>query len=395
MADKITRKRAQEKTFVRALSLLATLFFTVAIVSMCPLTVHADVNWRFSKSSVTINAAGEYEYLYVSGDLDSSEYSEITVYSPDTSIVAIEKVTYLGNQEYEVEIRRAGPGEVTLYADIYDTVTCGNSRIYCTVSCPYTEFKLNVSNITFGKNMPYSEFWIYMLEGTDTSIIKAASSKQAVASVKLQNGYVVVTPKKKGTAVITVTDSIGRTKDVTVTVTAQWKKENLKNNTWTSVNHPTKKITIYSKPGAKYTFRIGRKKYKGKIGKKGRAVVRLNKQYRLKTKYSLKVSYKGVRITKKGRVKSNVWTQLGSLLSCSNAVNVTVYNVTKGDVVYLKTYEHTYKEKIWYKVNNNNTTVHFNTNYRSGYYNQFEIIVKNKYGQTLCRETKKITWRRR
>ena len=250
--------------------------------------------------------------------------------------------------------------------------------------------KLSRTSVTFGKAIPYDAYSVWLENGSeDLTIVKAVSSRKKVAGAKVEYGTVNITPKKVGKTTITVTDSYGRTAKIKVTVKKKWKKANLNFNSWGNVRYESKKAQFYSKPGAKITLKIAGKKYTKKVGKKGFVTFKLKKHYKLKTKFKATFRYKGAVVTKNDKVSSSTSVSIGELWTCKNQVPITVYNALKGDKVYITVYGKTYKEKITYSGTYYTT---FYTDSNLGYISSIGVKVKNRYKQTIYKDTKTIYW---
>lgn len=339
-----------------------------------------DDDWYLDYDSYYFYYNDDYMYLYASG----AYISRVT--SSNTNVVTVGDIYYDScyDEDY-VELYRVGGGKATIKVWAYD----GTYRT-CQITSEKTPVKTVVSN-QFNKKTPYNECSIYNYYwGKDREIVKAVSSKPKVASVSVRYGSAIVTAKKAGKTRITFTDRGGVKKTVTITVSKAWKKANLKYYSGASVQYESKKAYVYSKPGAKVTLKIGGKTYKKKIGKKGYAYIKLKKNYKVKTKYSLKCSYKGAKATVKGKVNSYTSAYVdGSIWSCKYYVPVVVYNAKKGDTLYVTVNGRTYKQKI-YGSGTYRTTVWLDS--RLGCVPYIKIRVKNKYKQTTWSNTETFRW---
>lgn len=211
-----------------------------------------------------------------------------------------------------------------------------------------SKLELYKTSVTFDKKHSYDTASIFPKDSSE-KITKAVSSNKAVAKVATKSGYVEIKPgTKSGTAAVKVTSTSGKTGTVKVKVSSSWKKANFEFHSYAYSAYADRTVTIGSKPGARVKLKIGKHSYKSrKIGKKGMTVIKLKKNYRVGTKYTVTYSYKGMKLNYTKKIYSNTYASYDTLWSCKNYIPVNLYHITAGDTVYLKAGGKTYKRKMY------------------------------------------------
>ena len=290
-----------------------------------------------------------------------------------------------GSDETSIILTKKSSGKATI------TVTAENgTKKTCAVTCVMSAFAFSKTKIVFGKKLPYSTEYLYPLY-RETSISSVRSSKPKVAKVSIDYGAVRIEPLKVGRSVVTATDSIGRTASVTVVVSKNWISANLKIRSYMSVARGNKKMYVSSKPGATAKIRIGGKTYTTKIGKKGYKYIKLKKPAGTNAKITATFKYKNASAKKTGKAYSNTSGYMQTIYSCQYTIPVRVYNIRKGDYIYIIVGGKTYRKKAARTADRDEYV--FTTKYQNRNYYSIRIVIRDKKKRKLYDRTTNIRWR--
>ncbi|OLR54930.1 hypothetical protein BHK98_01840 [Hornefia porci] len=188
-------------------------------------------------------------------------------------------------------------------------------------------------------------------DGEQITSFESSDENIAYASYDVYGSQnrIIIYPVAPGTCTVTAYGADGGKLSFPVTVKEAYIKVKLMYSShMDTFYYGTRKIYVETLPGAKITLKAGKDKYKAvKANKLGSACVKLKKTYKLKTKVSAVVNYKGISVTLKDKVKSGTeFFDVRATKKSPKKLKVRIDNPHKGDVVYVKYKGRTYSVKV-------------------------------------------------
>ena len=260
-------------------------------------------------------------------------------------------------------------------------------------------FKVNVKSHTFDATNCSTSYSIWSADTDYAPIKKAKSSNTKVAKVQVANsggqqGFATVTPKKVGTATITLKDAKGRKAKVKIRVKANYFTTGLRNATSSIAQYGKREMSVNTHAGAKVTVRIGKEK-QTKKAKNGYVTFALKNDYKYNQSYTVAVSCAGKKITKKFNITNRSSAYFDYLRYCSRDGEywgyVSAYGLTAGDSVRVdfsrkEQWASSYKES-WYNkpyrwdTSSDKWMVEFRGTRATNI--SMHLTITNKYGQQM------------
>jgi len=260
-------------------------------------------------------------------------------------------------------------------------------------------FKVYEKSHTFDATNYSNSFSIWSADADYAPIKKAKSSNAKVAKVRVvnsggQQGFAMVTPKKAGTASITLKDAKGRKATVKIKVKANYFTTGLRNATSSYAQYGKREMSVYTHAGAKVTVRIGKER-QTKKAKDGSVTFTLKNDYKFDQGYTVTVSCAGKKITKKFNITNRSSAYFDCLRYCSRDGEywgyVSAYGLTAGDSVRVdfsrkEQWASSYKES-WYNkpylwdTSSDKWMVEFRGTRATNI--SMHLTITNKYGQQM------------
>ncbi len=230
-------------------------------------------------------------------------------------------------------------------------------------------------------------------------IVKVKSTDEKVAWANFEPFSMTINPVGVGTCDIIATDAKNNTATIHVTVKPSYISSNLKlttslDNTW----YGSKKIVVWSEPGATGKLTIGKKTYKFTIPKSSdgtpmKKTVKLSKVYKLNTKIKCTVTVKsnGTKVSAKISDKFGPGSWVMGAKGKKKNLTLTIFNLHKGDVVKVKYKGKTYTKKIRKDKDNKNSKVTFKLKKKLTKNALFTVTINNKDKKKLDKEKLTLT----
>ena len=208
-----------------------------------------------------------------------------------------------------------------------------------------------------------------------------------------EDSTVTLVPKGVGTASVTITNNKGQTNTIQVTVTKNWLKGGMKQDTDSYFHYGDNFVSVRSLPNTKVTIKIGKKKFKGTTKKNGRCniKVKLKKTPKIGTKYTATFTNSGIKITLKRKVACDNISDdyIFSIEGKKKNLKIELMDHHKGDILTVKVNGQTLKKKIK-KVSKNRYVAKFKTKKKIKGNATVKVTLKNKYKQKLFSGTYKL-----
>ncbi|MCR4841809.1 MAG: hypothetical protein K5840_00935 [Eubacterium sp.] len=364
---------------------------------VCSVTAEASdaVQWSLSSSSMSVENYNTTYKLRINCDTSYYDTDDFDVYCNSYDI-DIDQYWYPSEDSsgYYYSFTKQSVGTAVITVTNNAAPDEADASLTCTVTCKALPLTLSTSSIKFNKSNygNYSYVDNYYMYYNDYSLESVKSSKPSVATVSMlydstYGYYVSVYAKKPGKTTLTIKDSLGRSKTVSVTVEKSYVKKNLKYNTSAYYEYGEKFMYVYSKPGAKVTVKLDGKKYKKKVNSSGYAKIKVGTNHKYNKKFKVTAKYLGAKVKYSGRstTYSYVYSVYTPSYYYSKFLQVTVRWVHKGDVVYVKCGGKTYSKKITEDASSISLT--FKLKKYIYDYTSFKVTIKNKYKQKLYTNT--------
>lgn len=217
-------------------------------------------------------------------------------------------------------------------------------------------------------------------EVNNEELAYANSSNDSIATVAVEGSRLDVFPKKTGTVYVTVTSKSHNTATVKVTITKNYFKGWLQDETEMSrCWYGTTKIKVFSLPGAYGKLKVGKKTYTvKKLGKTGSRVIKLKSPSKLKllTPVVLTMKINGTSKTVKTKLYSQ--TDFDEVTGAKKTIKVRTFNVHKGDLVKVKFKGKTYTKKLKKSFDDKSKTITFKVKKKVAKNASMTITILNK-----------------
>ena len=251
--------------------------------------------------------------------------------------------------------------------------------------------------------LTFSNYWndndgdIGYVVASGANVADVSVTPASVLSVIKFDGHISITPKKAGTATVTVTGDDSSTATIKVTVTEKYMKgaishfTSLYNNTYGA-----KRLYVWTDASATGTVKVKGKTYKIKTAKADdisnivRRTIKLKSPTKIKmgTKIYLKVKYNGVTYKKTYKFVSG--TSFDNVKASGKKIKADFFNLHKGDKIKIKYKGKTYTKKIKKNYPNKNKAYTFKVKKKVSKSATLTITITNKYKQTLEKQKIKL-----
>ena len=224
----------------------------------------------------------------------------------------------------------------------------------------------------------------YVVDNSE-ELAYANSSNESIATVGVEGYRLDIFPKKPGTVNVTVTSVAHNTDTVKVTITRNYFKgwldeETEMARTW----YGTTRIKVFSLPGAYGKLKVGKKTYTvKKLGKTGSRIIKLKSPSKLKllTPVVLTMKINGASKTVKTKLYSE--TDFYEVTGAKKTIKVRTFNVHKGDLVKVKFKGKTYTKKIKKSFDDKSKTITFKVKKKVAKNASMTITILNKNKKKL------------
>ena len=248
----------------------------------------------------------------------------------------------------------------------------------------YTEY-------TFDDGNEDGQEWFF----ANQTIKSVSVSSPSLLKVRTDGGHMIVEPLKTGTATVTAKGGDGSAASIKIKVDSSFFRRQLTDATSFygegALSFGTRRVRIFSKPGAKGTLTVGKDRYKVTVNSNGRASLRVKGIYKLNKKIRLTLKWRGQTVTLKDKVFSK--TSVNWIKASKRRFSFNCSFLHKGDVIRLVHRGRTYTKKI--KKSTDHVTIKMKTKKNVSKKAAYQVTILNRYKQVLYQEKGKLVrWER-